>query len=167
MEYVVFKLEVLFLYGNITVHQDLVEGSTDSELGDYSYSLFSCVSLHGFRTKDCTWLSRFACLLVCSSGKLSICSSRFLFPPAICEKCLLVLAVSLCLLKQWLLYNFFLHCRAFKTCSLCPGQVPKLSIPHFSHLQGPNEGSWEWKVCVEKQIYLSIWYPLDQVWILS
>lgn len=130
-------------------------------------ALFSCVSNHRFKTKDCTWLSWFACLLICFSGKLSICCSRFFFSPTICERYLLILAVSLCLLKPWLLYNFFLHCRAFKMCSLCPGQIPKLSILCFSHLQGPINGSWEWKVCVGKQIYLSVLYPFNQDWILS
>lgn len=140
------------------MHLDLAEGS---EVGDYSYSPRSEVV--GFGTKSCAWLSWFACLLICSSGKLSICSSRFFFPPTIWETYLLVLAVSLCLLKPGLLYNFFPCCRAFKMCSLSPGQIPKMSIPCFSHLQVPIKGSWERRVCAGKQMYLSVLYPLGHI----
>lgn len=46
-------------------------------------------------------------------------------------------------------------------CGLCPGQIPKLSVPCFSRVQDLMKGGWELEVCAGKQIYLTGLNPLD------
>lgn len=92
-------------------------------------TLLSCVSLHKFRTKDCVWLSWLACVLICSSGRISICSFRLFFPPAICDKYLLAFAVSLCLFKQWLLCNSFFTAELLRYVAYTLAKFPKWAFP--------------------------------------
>lgn len=44
----------------------------------------------------------------------------------------------------------------FKMCSLCPGQIPKLSVLCLSHVQDLMKGSWELEVCGRADILHSI-----------